>query len=156
MASSIIRFLICLAISACIFSCNEGEVYYKFTPIPENEWSKYQDICFSLDSISIKSVNDNALSLEILHSISYKYKSLFLYLDHIHQDSVFLQDTIECVLVDNYGRWYGSGNGATRQLSVLYKTNFKVDTALHNEICIRHAMQDLKLKGIEKIGLKIY
>jgi hypothetical protein len=38
----------------------------------------------------------------------------------------------------------------------LYKTNQKIDTALHNEVIIRHAMQDLKLKGIEKIGLKIY
>lgn len=38
----------------------------------------------------------------------------------------------------------------------MYKTNLRIDTTLHNEINIRHAMKDLKLKGIEKIGLKVY
>ncbi len=81
---------------------------------------------------------------------------MFVYIDHSLQDSISKRDTLECVLIDDFGKWYGSGNGATRQLSVVYKTNQKIDTALHNEICIRHAMQKLNLKGIEKIGLKIY
>ena len=136
-------------------SCNGGEVYYKFKPIPNHQWVRGQEIIFLLDSASISSNVNYNVSIEITHNIGYQYKNLFLLLDYT-QDSTVVHDTVQCLLVDNHGRWIGSGNGATRQLSVPYKTNFRIDTALHNEISIRHAMQSLNLKGIEKIGLRIY
>ena len=155
-ANSFVPIFILLFVLACMVSCNQEETYYKFKFIPNNEWSKDQDISFLLDSTS-NIVNGNYdVSIELSHNISYQYKNLFLIVDYKHKNSVSLRDTVECVLMDGNGRWYGGGNGATRQLSVLYKTNFRIDTALHNEISIRHAMQDLKLKGIEKVGLKVY
>ncbi len=155
MRSSFIGYFI-VAVLLCVVSCSHGETYYKFASIPSNEWNKNHEICFSLDSSSINPSHSYAISLEITHSISYPYKNLFIYVDHSLQDSIRVRDTLECFVVDDFGKWYGSGNGATRQLSVLYKFNQKIDTALHNEICIRHAMQNLNLKGIEKIGLKVY
>jgi len=154
--SSITRYLVGAILCLCLSSCKQGEVYYKFEPIPQNEWSRDQHICFSLDSSSINPHLNYAISLEIIHNISYPYKNLYLYLDQTLQDSISHRDTIEFILVDDFGKWQGSGNGATRQISLLYKTNLTIDTALHNEIYIRHAMQDLNLKGIEKIGLKVY
>ncbi len=139
-----------------MFSCIQGVDYYKFVSIPHNEWNKNEEVSFTLDSSFINSKNRYALSIEIVHNIDYPYKNLFLCIDHTLQDSIALCDTLEYVLVDDFGKWKGRGNGATRQLSVLYKTNLRIDTTLHNEINIRHAMKDLKLKGIEKIGLKVY
>ena len=157
MPNSFIRYLIGLAILFCmVMSCNQGEVYYKFSPIPKNEWGKNQEICFLLDSSSIAANSNYSISLELTHNINYQYKNLFLVVEHTLQDSVPARDTLELVLIDDFGKWLGTGNGPTRQLSKLYKPNIKIDTALHNEITIRHAMQNLKLKGIEKIGLKIY
>lgn len=150
------RYLIGILLFGCMVSCNQGEVYYEFRFIPQNEWSKNQEVYFSLDSAAINPHHNYAISIEITHNISYSYKNLFLYIDHTLQDSLSVRDTLECVLVDDLGKWLGSGNGATRQLSLLYKTNQNIDTTLHNEITIRHAMQDLQLKGIEKIGLKLY
>lgn len=150
-----IRHFILIVILCGMASCNGDEVYYKFKPIPNHQWARGQEITFLLDSASI---NNNArynVSIEITHNVGYQYKNLFLLLDYT-QDSTVVHDTVQCFLVDHHGRWIGSGNGATRQLSVPYKTNFRIDTALHNEITIRHAMQRLNLKGIEKIGLKIY
>jgi len=156
MINSFIRYFFCAFVIVSMASCNHNEAYYKFIPIPQNEWSKQNDICFNLDSLLGTPKHNYTISVEITHNIDYPYKNLFLYLNHTLQDSVSSRDTLECILVNDYGKWYGSGNGATRQLSVLYKTNYKIDTALHNEFCIRHAMQDLKLKGIERIGLKVY
>lgn len=155
MVSSFIRYFIGVAVFCCIVSCSQKQEYYQFASIPQNEWNRNQEICFSLDS-SINFDRSYAISFEIMHNVSYPYKNLFLYLDHTLQDSISLRDTLECILVDDFGNWKGSGNGSTRQFSVLYKADFVLDTALHNEICIRHAMQDLELKGIEKIGLKVY
>ena len=156
MPNSFIRYLIGLTILVCIASCNRGEVYYKFLPIHKNEWSKNQEICFLLDSLSITVNKNYAISVELSHNTTYQYKNLFLILEHTLQDSIPSNDTIEIVLMDDFGKWRGTGNGPIRQLSHLYKSSIKIDTALHNEITVRHAMQDLKLKGIEKIGLKIY
>lgn len=156
MISSIGRYFVVVALIACMFSCKEGEAYYEFESIPLNEWSKKDAICFEIDSSSINPNRNYALSVEIVHNLTYSYKNLFLTVEHTTQDKITSRDTIECILVDDLGKWLGSGNGATRQLSVLYKSNLKIDTTLHNEINIRHAMQDLKLKGIEKIGLKVY
>ena len=156
MINKFTRSFIGLILFGCMCSCNQGEAYYQFRQIPQNEWSKNQELFFTLDSVTINPKHNYALSIEISHNIVYSYKNLFLYIDHTLQDSILVRDTLECMLVDDLGKWYGSGNGATRQLSVLYKTNQKIDTALHNEVIIRHAMQDLKLKGIEKVGLKIY
>ena len=157
MANRFTLFLVVLAVLFVALSCNQDEeAYYKFLPIPQNEWTKHHDITFLLDSSANIATSRYTISLELVHNISYPYKNLYLLVDYTLQDSILLQDTVECVLVDGAGRWEGSGNGATRQLSVPYKTNFRIDTALHNEIVIRHAMQDLNLKGIEKIGLKVY
>ena len=156
MPNSFIRYLIGLAILVCMVACNQGEAYYKFSPIPKNEWGKNQEICFLLDSSSFIANRNYAISVELTHNVGYQYNNLFLVLEHTLQDSIPTRDTMEFVLVDDFGKWLGAGNGPTRQLSQLYKTNIKIDTALHNEITIRHAMQNLKLKGIEKIGLKIY
>lgn len=156
MRNSFIRYLIGLTILVCVVSCNQGEAYYKFIPISNHEWDKSQAIFFIVDSSSIMPTKNYALSLELSHSINYQYKNLFLVLEHTLQDSISLKDTVEMVLIDDSGKWLGTGNGPTRQLSKLYKTSMKIDTALHNKVTVRHAMRDSKLIGIEKIGLKIY
>lgn len=156
MSNSFIRYFFGIVVFGCMFSCNQGEAYYEFRPIPQNEWSKNHEVGFMLDSVPINPQQSYAISIELSHNISYTYKNLFLYINQTLQDSVSVRDTLECMLVDDYGKWLGSGNGATRQLSVMYKTNQKIDTSLHNEIIIRHAMRDIHLKGIEKIGLKVY
>lgn len=151
----LIRYFIGLAFFGCVLSCSQAEVYYKFKPIPNHKWDKQQEIDFVLDSMSVDTSKNFTLSIEISHNITYPYKNLLLLLEHSANDSIMLKDTIACVLVDSSGRWIGSGNGATRQLSLPYTSNIKIDPALHNIISVRHAMQDLHLKGIEKIGLKV-
>lgn len=154
-ASSLIRFLIGIGIIGFFYSCNQKEVYYKFKPIPGHQWSKEQDLVFSIDSLLVDTTGYLSISIEVAHNINYPYKNIFLSVEHSANDSILLKDTIASELVDKKGRWIGVGNGATRQLSIPYSSRVQIDTALHHKIAIRHAMQDLNLKGIEKIGLKI-
>ena len=137
-------------------SCNPNEVYYKFEPIPQAKWNKRDEVCFDMDSVPVSLNSRYSVSIEIAHNLNYPYKNLWLSINYLHQDSVLWQDSLECILFDDSGKWLGSGNGPTRQLSVLFKTNFAIDSAKHNRICIRHAMQDIQLNGIEKIGVKVY
>ena len=49
-------------------SCNKGEVYYKFEPIPNNEWGREQKLTFLLYSVAIISNMNDDVSLDITHN----------------------------------------------------------------------------------------
>lgn len=156
MRSSFTQYLIVIFAFISLLSCSHKEVYYDFALIPQNQWSKNSKVCFDIDSLSIIPQHTYNIDVEITHNLDYAYKTLWLYLDQNIQDSIISRDTLECVLTTENGKWKGSGNGPTRQVSVLYKTGINLDTTKQMKICIYHSMQDLHLKGIEKIGLKIH
>lgn len=156
MINNLIQYVIGVLMFACLLSCSQKEVYYEFASIPQNKWSVSNEICFVVDSIYINPSSGYDINVEITHSVAYPYKTLWLYLDQTIQDTIFIRDTLECLLTDEVGKWRGSGNGSIRQISFEYKKGISIDTAKHNQICISHAMQDFLLKGIERVGLKIY
>lgn len=156
MRSSLNLHLIGIFAFISLLSCSHKEVYYEFAEIPQNQWNKNSKICFDLDSLSVIASQTYKVDIEITHNLDYAYKTLWLYLDQNFQDSIVMRDTLECVLTTENGKWKGCGNGPTRQLSVLYKTGINLDPTKQMKICIHHSMQDLHLKGIEKIGLKIH
>lgn len=154
--STMTRYFTAILLLVCLTSCTSNEVYYKFESLPQNNWSKAHAVCFALDSVSEKKRSSYNLSIEIAHNLIYSYKNLWLLVDYMRDGAVLSSDTLNVFLIDNTGKWLGNGNGPTRQLSVLFKTDFAINREQHHQICIRHSMRDIQLKGIEKIGLKIY
>ena len=156
MINRLIQYCTLTILFFVLIACSQNEVYYKYALIPQNEWSKDDKISFDLDSVVFNPQHPYDISIEITHNIGYEYKNLWLYIDETRNDSVNVRDTLECLLTDNTGKWIGKGNGPTRQVSVLYKSKKRLDTQKRYQVYIYQAMQDPTLKGIEKIGLKIY
>ena len=157
MRNNLNQYCIGLLFIVCLWSCDQQEVYYEFVSISQSQWSKSNnDACFVLDSVNINPSRKYNINVEITHNVNYEYETLWLNVKQLHQDSIIVSDTLECILINQYGKWLGSGNGPTRQVTISYKTNILLDTTKQNQVCIRHAMDNLQLKGIEKIGLKIY
>lgn len=156
MRNKFIKYFFFFLLATCLYSCKQNEIYYKFEPILHNEWSKNKEICFELDSLNVNRIDKYNINIELSHNVNYAYQSLWLYIDQTLQDSISVRDTLECILTDENGVWLGSGNGPLRHISFSYKTDLALDTAIQSKVCISHAMQDVKLKGVEKIGLKIY
>ncbi len=155
MRSNLTQYLIGI-FTLTLLSCSHKEVYYEFVNISQNQWSKNSEFCFNLDSVPLIPPNIYNIDVEITHNLDYVYKMLWLYLDQTFQDSTVVRDTLACHFTNENGKWKGSGNGPTRQVSILYKTHLNKDSVMPIKICIHHAMQDLRLTGIEKIGLKIH
>lgn len=156
MINNIALYVIGVLVFVGLLSCKQNEVYYEFATIPQNQWSESSEICFEIDSIHVDPSRRYNIDVEISHNVKYVYKTLWLYIDQTLQDTVIVRDTLECLLTDEMGKWRGSGNGPIRQISFQYKEGINLDTAKQKQICIRHAMQDFQLKGIERVGLKIY
>lgn len=156
MKSNLIQYCLIALFTFCLWSCKQNEVYYKFVPISQNEWNKSNIICFEIDSIPVNHRKRYNVNIELSHNVKYEYETLWLFIDQTLSDSIIVRDTLKCLLTNDNGKWLGSGNGPLRHISFSYKTDIALDTAIQSQVCIAHAMKDLQLRGVEKIGLKIY
>ena len=68
-------------------------------------------------------------------------------------DSTRRADTIQLVLADDFGRWYGSGSGVSYQYTDTLSRSFR---AFRNKpLKLRNIMRRDTLPGIEQVGLFI-
>ena len=135
-----------------LLSCDKEIVYSDFRPVPDKVWDKQSDFDFHFEMKDVSIPYD--ITLQLRNSVFYPYQNLWILFDELHQSEIVFKDTIEYRLADDFGKW--TGNGIT-----LFQNQFPIRTNYHfpdtgkYTICIRHAMRDERLKGIENIGLQI-
>lgn len=141
---------------AVIASCSKGEAYFEFNKVEKGEWLRDTILVFNIDSLSVDPLLKYDIQLDIVYTSLYPYHDLWMTITHNLIDSMFLSDSVKVILIDDYGKRTGSGNAGLYQLSVPYKMDINLDTITSYTVSVRHSMRDRKLKGIEKIGLKIF
>ena len=139
--------------AVCLFiSCNKDIVYNDFRPVPDKEWDKQFGFDFHFDLKDASIPYD--ITLQLRNSVFYPYQNLWILFDELHSSEIEIKDTIEYRLVDDFGRWTGSG-------ITLFQNQFPIRTNYHfpdtgkYTIIIRHGMRDERLKGMEDVGLQI-
>jgi gliding motility-associated lipoprotein GldH len=145
------NFLVFLVI-ASLFSCDNiiYENYYSFN---EGVWDADSTVNFEYTISDTLSLHD--LSLSIRHSVDYEYQNLFLFLE---SDT---KDTIEIMLADKSGKWYGRGISNIRELNYTLQTSKMFDKKGKYYITFEQAMRYgagekiQHLENITDIGLII-
>lgn len=146
--------LMCIiSLFAVLISCSQADSYSHYITISSGKWAKDASLSFQMDSILVDVNKRYDISLEVINSNQYPYQNLWLSVSHNLNDTIFVNDTIEVKLADEYGRWLGSGAVGLFQCEVPYKTSVSLDTTYTYTIKINHAMQDAMVKGIEKVGV---
>ena len=93
--------------------------------------------------------------LNISNSEDYKYSNIFLEIKIISPDKKEITDTVDVILADYKGKWFGKKSGEEYTGRYLYKTKVAFpDTGIYM-FDIKHIMRDDTLVGIKKIGLSI-
>ena len=64
-----------------------------------------------------------------------------------------MRDTLDIRLADVYGRWLGSGFGASYQREVTVSPAAVVD--ITRPVALRHIMRVDTLQGIEQVGIEV-
>lgn len=104
-------------------------------------------------------MNSGSYKMEvgIRHLESYKYRDLWLEINHNLQDStLFQKDTLHIYLADSIGNWLGKGIGGLTQYAVDVCTYNIPDTTTHAPtFYITHLMNDQPLESIHNMGIKI-
>lgn len=138
-------------------SCSETPVFQADVPIPDGEWARGSKPAFRFTITDTVSRHD--LYIDVRHSGDYLFSDLFLFVDLEGPEGRKVRDTVECLLADPTGRWYGKGAGfifADRyQAHVLYKLGNRFPAAGEYSVTLEQAMRTDTLHGVLDIGVSV-
>ena len=112
-------FLAIVSIVLLLISCNESDVYNSYVALPNTGWGDDSLAVFRVNIDNVDSPYD--INFQIRNESNYKYANLWLFVDVVSPDGEMQRDTIECMLADDFGKWYGHGIS-------LYEMSFPIKT----------------------------
>lgn len=147
-----------MALAAVLLAgCSESPVFQADVPIPERMWDRAYKPTFSFNMDD--TVNKHDVFIDVRHSGDYPFSDLFLFVDLKGPGGRTIRDTVECLLADPTGKWYGKGLGfifADRyQAHVLYKLGDRFPASGEYIVTLEQAMRTEKLPGILDVGLSV-
>ncbi|MCH7657158.1 MAG: gliding motility lipoprotein GldH [Bacteroidetes bacterium] len=136
-----------------IVSCDPDRVYEEFTEIPLHVWKVDHKPVFRV--FLTDTVTPHNIYINIRNGSGYSYRNLYIFLTTTSPTGQWIRDTVDCILADNRGKWYGSGWGDIHELRVLYKQNIRFPVSGYYSFEFEQAMRTEHLKEIYDIGLRI-
>ncbi|MCW5899732.1 MAG: gliding motility lipoprotein GldH [Flavobacteriales bacterium] len=138
-------------------SCGDRILYQADVPIPGGAWHRDLKPEFAFEANDTIARHD--LYIDVRHTGEYPFSSLFLFVDLDGPGDRHLRDTVECLLADHTGRWYGKGTGfvfADRyRAHVLYKLGNRFPAAGRYTIRLEQAMRTENLDGVLDVGITV-
>ena len=135
-------------------SCSSDKVVFQnYKAFNKNQW--YADSVVKFSFLNTDTINQHEIELKIRHTVDYEYRNLFLF----YQNEIKI-DTIEVLLADKRGKWYGKGVGDIREVSVIIdrlKFNNKKEIKYVLEQAMRYGKKEKisRLQNLNSIGLRI-
>lgn len=136
-------------------SCGEREPYFQFQELENSDWAIDRTLLFDLDSASLKPDVAYDISIELTNNVNYPYRNLWLNISFEENDSIVKEKELEFLLADEYAKWTGAGFASLFQSSHPLEQKSIFSSTSKLKIYLRHKMQDEKLHGIERVGIKI-
>ena len=137
--------------------CAEPVVFQADVPVPEGAWDREFRPAFEFEITD--TINKHDVFIDVRHTGEYPFSDLFLFVDLEGPGGRALRDTVECLLADPTGRWYGKGLGfifADRyQAHVLYKLNNRFPASGRYSIKLEQAMRTEVLEGVLDVGVSV-
>jgi gliding motility-associated lipoprotein GldH len=127
--------------------------YSESLAVDSSGWSSSDTLKFDL-SISDSTTRFNS-HIDLSHTGSYPFSNLYLFIDIAYPNSKHRIDTVECVLADNRGRWYGSGLGDIVNHRIEYLNDIAFPLSGDYEVAITHGMRSEPLEEITDLGLRL-
>lgn len=137
-----------------------------FGEVPGAQWLYSAPLEFTADSLPDTTVT-GPLVVTLRHSSAYPYRNIWLEVeqgrlrrvaDSTAADSfrtvrLVSRDTFEVMLADPFGRWYGSGMGASLRRTDTVVTAYELERGA--SLAVRHIMRVDTLREVEQVGLLV-
>ncbi|GAB6395493.1 MAG: gliding motility lipoprotein GldH [Bacteroidales bacterium] len=152
MGSPIIKNFLLAATLFLWVSCGNPAVYHQYQLIPSKGWEGEQEYYFTF-MIEEAAIPYNVI-LEIRNNNLYPYQNLWvLYQEELPTGDI-RQDTVQCMLADDFGKWSGKGIS-------LFESSFPIRSGYmfpmkgQYTFSFRQGMRNDTLTGIQEIGLRV-
>ena len=152
------RLVWCLgALVGCslLWSCSDDAVFDGTTEIPSGYWASGEPVTFDFDTQDTVRLYDFYITLR--NGEEYPFSNIFLFVDLEFPNGKHSLDTVECMLADPQGRWYGSGTGSRYYNRIRWGAKSKKAFPLAGDysISIQQAMRTDELSGIYDVGFRL-
>ncbi|MDH6359035.1 gliding motility lipoprotein GldH [Parabacteroides sp. PF5-9] len=144
-------FIACLSLVA-FSSCIESALYEQYQAIENQSWEKNKEyyFTFSVEDISVP----YDLFLEVRNTNLYPYQNLWVFSQQELPIGSIQKDTIECMLADDFGKWFGKGISIF-QMNFPIRSNYYFPNKGQYTFSFRQGMRTDTLEGIHEIGFKV-
>lgn len=135
-----------------LLSCDKNLIYEHFQKVDEQAWN-YKDVLQF--SISVQKKESVLFSVALRNTSDFQNANIWLFLSIESPSGKVQQDTLNCLLANDYGYWLGSG------FSGLYLTEHSLDKLIDFDeqgdwnVRVTHGMREDSIQGISEVGLLI-
>ena len=134
-----------------VISCTQKTTFSH--SLSKDQWNYNDTIIFTHNIDDIE--NTYRMSLFFRNTMNYSFQNIYLLIETHFEDQIISVDTLQYLITDKYGRWYGRGFGNTRDNYFMFEENKKFNLSGEYRFKLEHGMRQNPLKGVNKIGFKI-
>lgn len=145
--------LFLMLIGIFLLSCSSDRLFEDYHALEDNVWHEDSIQRFELEVEDTSSFYQ--INFHLRHTADYDYRNLFVFVDVLFPDKRGLRDTMNIMLADPSGRWYGDGVGALKSVVVPFRSGLKFPLQGKYIFEFNHGMRETELKSIQDIGLEI-
>ncbi len=144
-----VAILVLLSLLVLMPCCSETSRFSNFESLPPEGWAYGDTVTVTFPKTD--SISHGTLCVALRHNNDYRYSNLWIEVTVPLAVGGQICDTVNIVMADPYGKWRGSGFGATYQLVDTLYNDIAVD--LRRPFGVRHIMRVDTLTNIDLIGL---
>jgi len=147
------RTLVLIAIIVMFTSCDSSIVFDEYKSFENQNWNTDSVVFFNYAVFDTTS--ENTIKIKLRHTVEYEFQNLFLFIE------TDVMDTIELMLANKEGMWFGSGIGDVREFEFEYKNkklfskrgnySFKIEQAMRYGVAEKIQV----LNNVLAVGLSI-
>lgn len=148
-----LKSIFAIALATVLVSCDRNVVFKQNIALDNEPWAAERPVSFTY--FAEDTVSGHDLLFNIRNNNNYPYRNLYLFVEAQLPNGRKTIDTLECLLADERGQWYGSGLGSHYDNRFRYKANTRFPASGHYTFNVFQAMRDSLLPGITDVGLLI-
>lgn len=146
-----VKYVLIIGVTTILIGCQSNKYYEEFKQVENASWKAKEQLSFQVNAIDSNTKYD--LFVVVRNTKSYKYQNLYLFVDIMAPSGKLERDTIECLLADVGGKWFGNSAGDVIDNKIWFRTNFQFKELGKYHFLFEQAMREDELKEIIDFGI---
>lgn len=142
-----------IAIVVLFTACDTKVVFEESRPIANHTWRADQPARVEFEIKDTTEFHNFYLTLR--NGENYPYSNLFVFVEMEFPNGKKSTDTVECILADPTGKWYGDGSGSIYDNRILYKRDKRFPLTGRYRVAISQGMRQEELSGVYDVGFRL-